>query len=151
MKKFIYAIVLVVFSILVFSVIKGYVNDNVYLGQNGYFAEGVNENYSDKIIGVSGIVRNDTMLPIKIESITPIGGNGIEYFGTVIAIWGVSEMTRDEMTKFKELEGKKMSPYSELEIAIVYHLSDEYAVNPAGYKIVYSAFGIRFSKFIISY
>lgn len=149
MKKLIYSIVLVVFSIVVFSTVYGSIKYNVYLGQNGYFAEGVNETQSNRLIGVSGVVRNETILPIRIESITPIGGNGIDYFGSVIATWGVSEMTRDEMAKYENLEGKKLSPYSNEEIAIVFQFSDEYAVNPSGYEIVYSVFGIRFSNFII--
>lgn len=149
MKKIIYSIVLVVVSILIFTSFNGYFTKNIYLTQNGYFAEGVHEAHVNKLIGVSGIVRNDTILPVRIESITPVGGNGIDYFGSVITTWGVSEMTRDEMTKFEQLEGKKMSPYSNEEIAIVFQFSDEYAVNPAGYEIVYSALGMRFSKYIV--
>lgn len=149
MKKFIYSIVLVVISIVLFSTVYGSIKNNVYLGQNGYFAEGVNETQSNRLIGVSGVVRNETILPIRIESITPVGGNGIDYFGSVIATWGVSEMTRDEMAKFENLEGKKLSPYSNEEIAIVFQFSDEYAVNPSGYEIIYSLFGIRFTNFII--
>lgn len=149
MKKFIYSIVLVVLSIVVFSTVYGSIKNNVYLGQNGYFAEGFNETQSNRLIGVSGVVKNETILPIRIESITPVGGNGIDYFGSVIATWGVSEMTRDEMAMFENLEGKKLSPYSNEEIAIVFQFSDEYAVNPSGYQIIYSLFGIRFTNFII--
>lgn len=136
--------------VVVYSSITGYITENVYINQKGFFPEGVpNESYANKIIGVSGIIRNDTIFPIKIEDISPIGGIGIEYFATVISTWGVSEITREEILALDSLEGKRLSPFNQYEVGIAFQFSDEYAANPAGYKITYSILGVKFERIII--
>lgn len=86
---------------------------------------------------------------MRIESITPIGGNGIKYFTFVASIWGVSQTTREEISKLEPLEGKRLSPFSQQDIGIIFKFSEEYPVNPAGYEITYRILGIRFSRIII--
>lgn len=149
-KVIIYSIVLVFVSISIYNSIIGYFADNIYLGHNAAFPEVIyHEYYANKLIGVSGTVRNDTILPIMIERIEPIGGRGIKYFTTVISTWGVSETTREEIAELEPLLGKRIPPFSRQDIAVVYEFSDEFFVNPEGYKITYTILGIRFNRVII--
>ncbi len=149
-ETIVYSIILMMLSVFIYICITDYITENVYINQNGFFPEGIpSENYANKIIGVSGIVRNDTIFPIKIKEISPIGGIGIEYFATVISIWGVSEIMRKEILELESLEEKRISPYTQYEVGIAYQFSDEYVANPAGYKITYTILGVKFKRIII--
>ncbi len=149
-KVIIYSIILAIVSIIIYSGTISYFTKNIDLGQSGFFPEAIpTEYYANNLIGVSGVVRNDTILPMRIESITPIGGNGVKYFTSVASTWGVSQTTREEISKLEPLEGKRISPFSQQDIGIIYQFSEEYAVNPAGYEITYTILGIKFSQIII--
>jgi len=149
-KTIMYSIILMILSAFMYSSITGYITNNVSIKQNGFFPAGIpSEPYANKIIGVSGVVRNDTIFPIKIEEISPIGGTGIEYYATVISTWGVSEITHEEVLELDTLEEKRMSPYTQYEVGIAYQFSDEYVANPAGYKITYTVLGVKFKRTII--
>lgn len=148
-KTIINAVGIALVLIVLFYGIGNYLTENFEMYQNGFFPEGVHEDYMNKLMGLSGWVRNDTIFPIKIEQITPIGGHGIKYYTTIISSWGVSASTPDELSKFQLLEGKKLGPHSDVELGIFFQFSEEYAINPVGYEIRYSVLGVKLTKYMI--
>lgn len=100
-------------------------------------------------MGFGGSVRNKTTFPIKIKEINPLGSRGMEYITTLITPWGFSEIKKDELENFKNIENKLVLPFKEYEIGIFFEFSGDYVVNPEAYEISFSVLGINLKKVII--
>ncbi|WP_313163406.1 hypothetical protein [Sedimentibacter sp.] len=141
-KYFLCAIMVIVLQ----SLILTYCLNNIYFSVSAGAKEQAYPEYADKIMGFAGGIRNNTIFPIKIKSIEPFGGRGIEYVTTVITEWGFSEINRGELFEKESLENKVIGPFSEYPIGHFYKFTGEYMVNPDAYEISFSIFGIKLSK-----
>lgn len=138
------AIIVVIAQIIFRSYFLNNVNFEVTVG----FNEQAYPEYTDKIMGFGGKIVNNAVLPIKIKSIEPLDGRGIEYITTTITEWGASEISKEELLKKEILEDKVLGPFSEYSIGCFYKFTGVYMVNPDVYEIRYSVLGIEFSKII---
>jgi len=106
--------------------------------------------YKDKFMGFGGIVTNNTIFPIKVKRVTPIGSRGMEYENTHIKTWGFSEIKQEDLNNYEKLENKTIMPFTECEIGYFFKFTGEHVVNPSALKIEYSIMGADFSKVIIN-
>ncbi|WP_287824486.1 hypothetical protein [Clostridium sp.] len=147
MKKVIlYCLCCAIIVVIAQIFFRSYCLNNVILGVTAGANEQTYPEYVDKIMGFGGVIKNNTMFPIKVKSVEPLDGSGVEYVTTAITKWGVSEISEEELLKKESLESKILEPFSEYSIGYFYKLTGEYMVNPDEYEITYSVLGIKFSK-----
>lgn len=135
-------------TFLLSNVFYYYCTDNVYLNVNVRAQEREYPEYTDRIMGFGGNVQNKTIFPIKVKAITPIGGRGMEYFTTLIATWGFSEIKQNEINNYEDLEGKIILPFKEYEIGVFHKFHGDYVVNPDAYEVAYTVLGLYFKKVV---
>lgn len=151
MKKSVkYVIFIVLITLAARSIIYDYCINNVYINTNARLTEDFYPEYAGKIMGYSGYVKNKTIFPIRVKKITPIGGRGMIYYTTLVTTWGMSEIERENLSKYESLEDKIIPPFADYDLGFFYKFTDKYTVDPSVFEIVYSIFGIEFKKVIIN-
>lgn len=133
-------------TILALKLVTNYCIDHVYIGSSVLMEEATYPEYANKYMGFGGYIYNNTIFPIKVKRIEPIGYRGMEYFTTAITTWGLSEAKREHIFELENLENKTILPKKKNEVAIFYYFTGEYAVNTSAYILDYTIFGIKFSK-----
>ncbi len=147
-KNICYLICIVIITLLVSNIFVNYCLNNVYIGTSVTAQEREYPEFTNKIMGFGGVVRNKTIFPIRVKELTPIGDRGMEYVTTLISPWGFSEIKQNEIDNYENLEKKVISPLKEHEIGIFFKFNGNYVVNPDVYEIKYSVLGINFKKVI---
>lgn len=153
MKKktiLLFSVCIVMITIIVQSFITSYCLDNVFISVNARAREEAYPQYEDKILGAAGLIRNSTIFPIKIISIRPVDGRGVEYIATKSTEWGFSEISEDELSKLENIDDKIVDPLTESNVGYFYKFTGEYMVNPEVFEVTYSVFGIKFKQIKVS-
>lgn len=149
-KKVFYIIFIILITVCTQSIISNYCLNNVYIGLRAQGEERTYPEYANKIIGAGGIVRNNTIFPVKIKKITPIGIRGMVYVGTLITTWGYSPIEQEDISKYSLLENKIIPPLADFEIGMLHKFTGEYMVNPSAIEVTYSIIGLEFKKVIMN-
>jgi len=139
-------------TILLMFIIGKYCSEYIYFNTNvDLLEEGTFYEYVDKTMGFGGGIYNNTIFPIRIKEIIPIGERGMEYHTTVIAEWGFSEMEPESFPEYEQLEGKIMLPFTKYRnLAVLFKFTDGKIVNPSAFILKYSIFGIGLENIIIN-
>jgi len=149
-KSILYIIIIIALTLTVQLLISNYCTSNVDIGIGVTMQEKTYPEYMDKYMGLGGIVTNNTIFPIKVKKVTPIGNRGMEYEDTHIKTWAFSEIKQEDLNNYEKLENKIIMPFTECGIGYFFKFTGEYVVNPSALKIEYSIMGVDFSKVIIN-
>lgn len=134
-KSVLYMIFVILITVMTHSIILNYCLNNVYIGSNIAIGEKAYPQFANKIIGFGGVVRNNTIFPVKVKKINPIGSRGATYVATLNTIWGVSEIKHEDLIKYKYLDNKIIPPLTDYEIGFFYKFTGDYFVNPSAFEI----------------
>jgi hypothetical protein len=142
---------IVITTILAMLIIEKYCSENIYFSINVTVAEKADFNeYVNKTMGFGGYIYNKTIFPIRIRKITPIGERGMKYHTTLVTTWGFSEIKQEDFSKYDELEGKIILPFTSYNLGGFFKFTDRKIVNPSAFVLTYSIFGIEVENIIIN-
>lgn len=150
-KKNMLNIVFTIIITILFIILVGeYCSKNIYFNTNVAVAEEATfDEHKNKIMGFGGKIYNNTIFPIRIKGITSIGERGMKYYTTVMTEWGFSEIKQEDFSKYDELEGRIVSPFTSHDLAIFFEFTDSKVINPSAFILNYSIFGIEVKNIII--
>lgn len=150
-KKAYFVIAIVLITLLLSNFLKYYFINNVHLGINVGAQEREYPEYTDKLMGFGGYVRNKTIFPIRVKDFKPIGIRGMKYFTILITPWGFSEIKKSEIKNYECLDEKIILPFEEYSLGVFFKFDGDYVVNPDAYEVTYSVLGINFKSVIYKY